>query len=121
MHFYRTWELCFSDFFLGQQIPEVHFTLRDIAKATNHENLAERTDFDCISELLAEFKSRFSIQIIHCDHCWLLTCNNNELLAILCPLDILDLIVKDRNELSILALVDPNILQRVLSVITFAS
>lgn len=106
---------------LSLQVPHVHLTFGDIAKATNHEDLTKRTNFYRVSELLTEFKCRLTIQIVHRSHCWLLTRDNNELMPVLCPLDILNLVVENWNELSILAFMNSNILKSVLSIITLSS
>lgn len=96
---------------LRLQVPKVHLSFRDVAEAAEHEDLAERADLDGVSELLSEFKCRLTVQIVHGSHGWLLTSDHNELLPVLRPLDILDLVVENRNELTILAFVNSNILK----------
>jgi len=93
------------------QVPEVHLTFRDVAKTSDHENMTKRTNLDGVSELLSEFKSRLTIQIVHRSHSRLLTCDHNKLLTILSPFNILDLIVENWNELSIFSFMDSNILE----------
>lgn len=100
------------------QVPKVHFTLRDIAKSTNHENLAKWTDLNRVFELLSEFKLRLSIEIVKRGTCRLLARNHDELLSVRRPLHILNLVVENRNEFPILSLVDTDVLQRVLSIVT---
>lgn len=96
---------------LSLQVPEVHFTLCDVAKSTDHQNLTKWTNFYRVSELLSEFKSRLTIQIVHRSHSWLLTRDDDKLLSVLRPLHILDLVVENWNELSIFAFMDSNILK----------
>ena len=115
-----TWEFCLADFFLCFEVPKVHFTFRNISKATNHENRAEWADLDRVPELLSEFKGGLTVQIVHGCHGWLLPGDNDELLSILCPLHILDLVIENRNEFPIFSLVDTNVLKRVLPIVTFA-
>lgn len=100
------------------QVPKVHFTFRDIAKSTNHENLAKWTDLNRVFELLSEFKLRLSIEIVKRGTCRLLARNHDELLSVRRPLHILNLVVENRNEFPILSLVDTDVLQRVLSIVT---
>lgn len=102
------------------QVPKVHLTLRDVTKTTNHQSRAEWTNLNRVSELLSKLEGRLTIQIVHRGHGRLLPGDNDELLAILRPLDILDLVIENRDELPILALMDANVLQGVLSVVTLA-
>lgn len=103
------------------QVPEVHLTLCNVSKTTDHENRTEWTDLQSVSKLLSEFKSRFAIKVVHCRRSRLLTWNDDELLSILCPFDILNLVIKHTNSFSIFSFVNTNILKGVLSIITFSS
>ena len=111
MNLNRAREFGFTNFLLRLKIPKIHFSLSDISESTNHKNLAEGAKFDCVSELFAKFKYRLSIKIIHCGRGWLLTRDNNKLLSILSPLYILNLVVKDRNELTIFSFVNSDVLK----------
>ena len=51
---------------------------------------------------------------------WLLSRDDDELLSCWSPDDVLDLVVENRDKMSILPLVDSHVLQRVFSVVTFA-
>lgn len=102
------------------QIPKVHFTLVDIAKAANHENGAKWTDLDGVPELLPEFKDRLTIKVVHCGRSRLLSRDHNELLSVLRPLHILDLVIEHRNEFTVFSFVDSDVLKCVLAIVTFA-
>jgi hypothetical protein len=104
---------------LSFQVPKIHLTFCDVAESTYHEHLTKRTDLDGVFELLSEFKLRFTIEIVQGGTSRLLSRNYDELLAIWSPFHVLDLVVKDRNEFSILALVNSDVLKRVFTVVTF--
>lgn len=73
-----------------------------------------------VFELLPEFKGRFTIQIVHCSHGRLLPRDDDELLAVLGPLHILNLVIKHRDKFPIFPFVNSNVLEGVLTVIAFA-
>jgi hypothetical protein len=82
--------------------------------------LAEWANSDGVSEPLAELESRLSIHVVQGGGGWLLAGHHDEFLAVWGPDHILDLVVKHWDEVPILALVDPDILQGVLSVVALA-
>ena len=109
-----------TDLFFLIKTPEVHFSLGDVSKTTDHQRVSEWTNSDRVSESLSKLESWLTINVVHSCSGWLLSRNNNEFLSGRSPNYVLDLIVKDRNEMSILSLVDPHILKRVLTIVTLA-
>lgn len=117
----RAWRFGLLDctnFFLLIKTPEIHFSLGDVSKTTDHQRMSEWANSDRVSESFTKLESRLTIHVVHSSSGWLLSRNNNELLAWWCPYNILNLVVKDRDEMSILSLVDSHILKRVLTVVT---
>ena len=112
--------LNYTNFFFLIKIPEIHFSLSDVSKTTNYQGMSEWANSDRVSESFTKLKSRLTIHVVHCSCGWLLSRNNYELLTWRCPYNILNLVVKDWDEMSILSLVDSHILKRVLSIVTLA-
>lgn len=109
-----------SHFSVGSQIPEIHFSLSDVAEPSNENALAKWAYSNGVSKPLSEFKKRLSIRIVHSGCGGLLSWYHNELVSIIGPLNVLDLVVKCWNEQFVFSLVNFYILQRVLSIITFS-
>lgn len=55
------------------QLPEVHFSAGNVAKSTEQNGLAERTNLDGVSEPLSKFKGWLSVSVIQSGHSWLLS------------------------------------------------
>jgi hypothetical protein len=106
--------------FLLIKTPEIHLSFGDVSEATDHQRVTEWANSDRISESLAKLESRLTVNIVHCCSGWLLTRNHNEFLATWSPNCILDLIIKDGNEMSILSFMDSYVLKRMFTVVTFA-
>lgn len=117
------WRLSLLDctyFFLLIKIPEIHFSLGDVSKTTDDQRMSEWANSDRVSEPFTKLESRLTIHVVHSGSGWLLSRNYDELLTWRCPYNILNLVVKDWDEMSILSLVDSYILKRVLSIVALA-
>ena len=109
-----------TNFFLLFKIPEIHFSFCDVSKTTDDQRMSEWANSDRVSESFTKLKSRLTIHVVHSSCGWLLSRNNDEFLTWRCPYNILNLVVKDWDEMSIFSLVDSHILKRVFSIVTLA-
>lgn len=98
--------------------PQVHLSLSNISKTTNHQGVDEWANSDRVSESLAKLEMGLTLSVVHGSSGRLLTRNYDEVLSICSPLNVLHLIVEYRNVSPSFALVYSYILQRMLSIVT---
>lgn len=116
-----TWCFTFSNFSLSFHIPEVHLSFRNVSKSPEHQEIVKWTNTDGISEPLSKLESRLAICIVHGRSCWLLAWNDQEVVSTVGPLDILNLVVEDRNEWPLFSLMNSDVLKIVLSIVTLSA
>lgn len=112
--------LGFANLLVAFEAVDVHFPLGDVSETTNNHGIVERTDPHRVSKPLGELKNWLAIGVVHGGGAGLLAGEYDELRAVARPGDVLHLVVEDGDEGTVLALVDPDELEGVLTVVAFA-
>jgi hypothetical protein len=82
--------------------------------------MTEWTNSDRVSKPFAKLESGLSISIVESCCRWLLSGYNDELLTSRSPYDILNLVIENRDKMSIFTLMDSYVLKRVFSIVTLS-
>lgn len=101
------------------EVPKVNLTLQ-VAKATQHHNLGEGAHADSVAVPLSKFEKRCAVLIVQCCNGWLDASDDDEILAVGKPANIVNRVVETRHERAVSPTENLDVLQRVLSIITLS-
>ena len=111
--------LCFSNLGKLIKVPEIDFASQ-VTKTSNHCNLWEGTNLNCVSIPFSELEQCVTIQIVKCWCSWLYPGNYNESFSIWYPSDVLNHVFKNWHKLPVSSTKYLNILEWVLAVIALS-
>jgi hypothetical protein len=101
------------------EVPKVNLTLQ-VAKAAQHHDLGERAHADSVAVPLSKFEKRCAVLIVECCDRWLDASNDDEILAVGQPANIVNRVVETRHERAVSPTENLDVLQCVLSIITLS-
>ena len=99
--------------------PNVNLSLQ-VAKATNQEKLREGTNTDRVSIAFAKLKESIAVFVVEGCNSRLISSNDDELFTRFDPVDIIDHVLEDGDELTLAASENLHVLQAVLAVVALA-